>query len=304
MVFDWLLRTWLQNAAQDKIREKVVQAAREQMAPEATENDWAQRPCDVGLVFALGIESGGLEDLLEGSITVKGHQFVIRQGGLKRRHVALAVSGVGPAAAARAAEALLTGHRPQWLISAGFSGACSRAWSAMRSSSARAWATPRAAVSTSICKAVLWPGGKCPARGSSKLISVDRILRRPEEKRALGQEHGALAVDMESSRWRKSVAARRPVFWRCGWSATRSMKSCRPTSSGWCGKRARPAAGAPPWRRRWTGPGRSRKCSSSGRTALVASDRLAKFLASLVVQLAPLGKAEGEKERKGEGETC
>ena len=37
--------------------------------------------------------------------------------------VAVAVGGMGRAAARRAADVLIAGHRPRWLISAGFAGA-------------------------------------------------------------------------------------------------------------------------------------------------------------------------------------
>jgi adenosylhomocysteine nucleosidase len=304
MVFDWLLRTWLQNAAQDKIREKVVQAAREQMAPEAAENDWAQRPCDVGLVFALGIESGGLEDLLEGSVTVKGHQFLIRQGGLKRRHVALAVSGVGSAAAARATEALLTGHRPQWLISAGFSGALQPGLERneiLIGESVGDTTGRRIGVDLQ-SGPVAWKD--MPGARLGKLISVDRILRRPEEKRALGQEHGALAVDMESCAVAEVCAHTAARFLAVRVVSDTVDEVLPPDIE----RMVRQKSSAGRWGAALAAamdrPGALNEMLKLREHALVASDRLAKFLASLVVQLVPLGKAEGEKGRKGEGETC
>jgi len=42
------------------------------------------------------------------------------------------------------------------------------------------------------------PASVSPSLHVGRLLSVDRILREPEEKRALAQQHGAIACDMES----------------------------------------------------------------------------------------------------------
>ena len=130
MVLRWVVRNWLGNLARQKVRQTVVEAAREKLAeaaeaPETEEPDSEERPCDVGVVFALGIEAGGLEDLLEGAIHIRAYGFAVRQGGLRGRHVVVVQSGAGAAAAAHATEALLSGHHPQWVISAGFAGGLS-----------------------------------------------------------------------------------------------------------------------------------------------------------------------------------
>ena len=80
------------------------------------------KPCHFGIVFALGIESGCFEDLLSGSIRIRGSGFFINEGGLKGRRVAIIRSGPGLQNAAHAAQVLIDGHRPQIVISAGFAG--------------------------------------------------------------------------------------------------------------------------------------------------------------------------------------
>ena len=80
------------------------------------------KPCHFGIVFALGIESGSLEDLLSGAIRIRGSGFFIKEGGLKGRRVAIIRSGPGLENAAQAAEVLIDGHRPQIVVSAGFAG--------------------------------------------------------------------------------------------------------------------------------------------------------------------------------------
>ena len=79
-------------------------------------------PCHFGVVFALGIEAGGTEDLLHGAVTLRGQGFVVRQGELRDRRIVLVQSGPGRTRAASAAQALLDGHHPEVVISAGFAG--------------------------------------------------------------------------------------------------------------------------------------------------------------------------------------
>jgi adenosylhomocysteine nucleosidase len=85
------------------------------------------KPCHFGIIFALGIESGSFEDLLSGSVRIRGSGFYIMEGGLKRRRVVVIRSGAGRKNAARAAEVLIDGHRPQFVVSAGFAGGLSPA---------------------------------------------------------------------------------------------------------------------------------------------------------------------------------
>jgi len=93
-MFRSLLQTWLQNAAKAKVHDAVTQAARGQLTSSApcppTEEP---KPCHLGFVFALGIESGCLEDLLQGALTVRGNGFTVREGGLGGRRIAIILAG-------------------------------------------------------------------------------------------------------------------------------------------------------------------------------------------------------------------
>ena len=96
----------------------------------------------VGIVVAPSFESGHFEDRLAGVISIRGHGFTIRTGGLAGAGVGVAISGHGQSSAACAAEALIAGHRPRWLISAGdLPAACSRTSNvAISSWQMRSWA--------------------------------------------------------------------------------------------------------------------------------------------------------------------
>ena len=180
------------------------------------------KPCHFGIVFALGIESGGFEDLLAGAIRIRGSGFFIKEGGLKGRRVAIIRSGAGVINAARAAEVLIDGHHPKIVISAGFAGGL---------------APSLKRHDILIVDTVIDPSGRqiiigqsptlpdilnntktldisnqgrtlqCPLDYSKlawpglhfgKLLSVDHVVREPAEKQALHQQYQTLAVDMET----------------------------------------------------------------------------------------------------------
>ena len=85
--------------------------------------DSSSSACRYGVVFALSIESGCLEDLLQRATTTRGHGFRVRCGELAGGPLAIVQSGPGRDRAARATHALIDGHRPGVVISAGFAGA-------------------------------------------------------------------------------------------------------------------------------------------------------------------------------------
>ncbi len=178
---------------------KVPQTAGEPQSTAASDNASRAKllPCHVGVVFALDLESGYFEDRLAGKIAVHGDGFTVRTGGLKGRGVAVMVTGHGQAAARRGAEALIAGHRPRWVISAGFAGGL--APQVTRGDIVMANAVigengQRLAIDLHLSSD--HPPTKDLHAGA--LITVDRIVRTAAEKRSLGKKHGALAVDMES----------------------------------------------------------------------------------------------------------
>ena len=86
-------------------------------------------PADVGIVAAMPMEVG---DLINGLKKVWKYQSVavpVIEGEYAGKIIAVAVAGMGQAAARRAADVLIAGHRPRWLISAGFAGALNPAYS-------------------------------------------------------------------------------------------------------------------------------------------------------------------------------
>jgi adenosylhomocysteine nucleosidase len=154
--------------------------------------------CHVGIVVALPMESGYFEDRLAGLISIKGHGFTIRTGGLNDRGVAVAISGLGQDRARGAAEALIAGHRPKWLISAGFAGGLQPHLG--RSDIVLANSVVGEQGQRLSIELGLPTSDERASRGIhvGRMLTVDRIIRKVEEKRSLGKSHGAIAVDMES----------------------------------------------------------------------------------------------------------
>src|ERR1700722_17153404 len=78
---------------------------------------------DVGIVAALGLEVGFLIDQLSAVRKYSGPRHSVIEGECAGKLVAVVVTGMGRERARRGAELLLDGHRPRWLLSAGFAGA-------------------------------------------------------------------------------------------------------------------------------------------------------------------------------------
>jgi adenosylhomocysteine nucleosidase len=199
-----LVRNWLLGAARQRMREATTQAAgaAAEQAQAAQPKDPPGPPprpvCHVGLVFALSIETGGLVDRLAGAIMTEGSGFVAREGGLHGRRLVLIESGAGRPAAARATEALIQGHRPQWVVSAGFAGALDdrlHQGDIVMADQIVDMADRLLDIDFKLDRESL---AATRHLHIGRLLTADRVIRDPQEKRALGQRHAALAVDMES----------------------------------------------------------------------------------------------------------
>ena len=290
MVFRHLLRNWLRSAAQREIRERVMAAAQGQLQTAAEKVEGRQsgrpaEPCQLGVVFALGIEAGGLEDLLEGMVTTQGHGLLVREGRLKDRPLVLIISGHGRQRAARATEALIAGHRPEWVLSAGFAGGLSP--QLKRYDILVADHLVDTAGNQLTIDLQLGPAVPAAARGVhvGRLLTADHVVRLPDEKRALLRQYEALAVDMESFAVAE-VCRRRQVRFL----AVRVINDTaddelppdveRLLAQQTLAAQLGAAAGAI-WRR----PSSFKDIYKLKEDALLASDRLASFLGGIVGQL-------------------
>jgi adenosylhomocysteine nucleosidase len=197
-MFQSLVRQWLMRQAQERLKETVKPSTGQTASPSAEKPSAEPAACDVGIVFALSIEAGGLTDRLKGLVSTHGAGFVAREGALAGKRVVIVETGLGSTAATRGTQALIEGHHPRWIISAGFAGGLVESLRArdifianqLRSADGQELQLDfRRNESTEASSSSVHVG---------KLLTVDRIIGRPDEKRQLAQTHGAHAVDMET----------------------------------------------------------------------------------------------------------
>jgi adenosylhomocysteine nucleosidase len=272
------------------MRAAAMQAATEAagQAQAASAEHPPERPrdvCHVGVVFALGIEAGGLADLLQGVVRIDSAAFSAREGGLKGRRIVVVESGIGAEAAARATDALIQGHQPRWIISAGFAGGLH---------------DQLAQCDILLADEVVDAAGRAlaidlpfdrdtiaaqPRLHVGRLLTSDRVIAEAAEKAALGHRHNALAVDMESlavaevcRQEQTRFLSVRIISDAVGHTLPKDIDYLvkRKTTAGRLGA----AAGAILRR-----PGSIKDMWQLKEDALSASDRLAKFLVGIIEQL-------------------
>jgi len=288
MPFRHIFSQWFRAKTQETVRRTVQQAAADHLARERENLESAAGGdpiCEVGFVFALEIEAGGLVDLLKRSVTVRGKALTVRRGMLDGRRVVVATTGAGQARARRATEALIEAHHPRWIVSAGFAGGLRPELhrhdlvmaDALVGSDGR-----RMALDLRVDRATLPEGVHVGA-----LVTVEQVVRRPEEKRRLGEQTGALAVDTETLAV-AAVCQERHVSMLAVRVLTDAVDETLPadvqhlTDQTTLASQLGAALGTV-WRR----PKSVKDLWGLKETALVGSDRLAKFLVDLIKTLGP-----------------
>lgn len=298
MLLRQLVTHWLKTQAAQKAREAVMETARQHVSGEADPDQPMDRPpapCDIGVVFALSIEAGGLLDKLEGVVSTKGFGFTAYEGGLNGRTVVLIESGPGRANAAQATTALIEGHKPAWVISAGFAGGL----------------IPECERNDIIVadQVVLLEGGQLsiemgmprqPHLHVGRLLTVDEIVEEPEEKQRLAHNHAAIAIDMETYAVADVCAAKKTKFLSLRVISDGIDDRLPPeienlmhqkTFGGKLG-----AVAGSIFRR----PGSVKDMWQLKERAIVASDTLAKFISGIVAQL-PRREVSAETDRSKGG---
>ena len=218
MLLRWLVNQYLHDGAQGKVREVVHDFVRSAVTPTAdrpttnastpeprTPNPEPFLPTDVALVFALGIEAGGLVDLVKGVSTAKQPHGVEHAGKIAGREAVIVESGVGGKAAARATAEAIKFYQPRWVISAGFAGALDEQLHRGHILMADEVTNPsgeRLVVGTKL-------NAQSTGKGlhTGRLLTVDHLITRTAERRQLAAEHSAVACDMETFAVAQACAA-------------------------------------------------------------------------------------------------
>jgi adenosylhomocysteine nucleosidase len=153
-------------------------------------------PADVGIVAALPIEVGNLIDGLKKVWKYHALNVPVIEGEHRGRIVAVAVGGAGRAAARRAADLLISGHHPRWIVSAGFAGGINPALARNQLVLAHEvldfeGSREPIAVPPEVAEHV--------SHKSGRLLTLDQPVLRSAQKAELAKDHQADLVDMETS---------------------------------------------------------------------------------------------------------
>jgi len=278
---NWL-RGWLHGMAREKVRQGVTEAAQKHLDPGEAQQ---AGPCDVGVVFALGIEAGGLEDLLAERVAIQGYGFRASQGRLGEKKVAVVQSGPGAEAAARATEALLDGHRPDWVVSAGLAGGLSpevKRHDVVMADHLVGPAGRRLALELRVDPDSL---ASLPGVHVGTLLSVDEVVRLPEEKHALHEKHGAMAVDLETFAAAEVCRRRHVRFLAVRVISDPVDETLPPDVQRLLDQPTTPARLGAALGSVWRRPSSVKDLWRLKENALVGSERLGKFLAAMIGQL-------------------
>lgn len=222
MLLRWIVNNYLREAAEGKVREVVGNVLQRDLAPKLPpdsrpptpdslpseprvpspepppETSHDPLPCDFVFLFALGIESGGLIDLLQDPETSRHKHGTEHAGKLAGKEVVVVESGVGAKAAARATAEAIKFYQPRWVVSAGFAGGLDdrlRRGHMLMADEVANLSGERLPVGMK-----LDPQWLAATKGVhvGRLLTVGDIIRQPAERRRLAAEHGAIACDMET----------------------------------------------------------------------------------------------------------
>jgi adenosylhomocysteine nucleosidase len=149
----------------------------------------------VGIVHATGMEAAPFLKRCDRVRKYVGGDLVFRGGIFGHIRVAFAQSGMGPKTARLATQALIDGHSPGWIISAGFSGALQpdiKIGDIVVGNSITDETGTELKIDLKMAPD--------PAKGLhvGRILTVDRMIRTVADKKELGNRHQAIAVDMES----------------------------------------------------------------------------------------------------------
>jgi adenosylhomocysteine nucleosidase len=157
----------------------------------------APTPADIGVVAALAIEVGPLLARLKDVRKYSGPRFSVVEGECSGKLVAVVLTGTGRARAQRGAEILLDGHRPRWIISAGFAGGLDP--SLRRNDVFLPGEVVNLEGRSFAIDLAIPPGAESQGLRTGRLLTVDEIVRTAAEKAELRGKFQADVVDMETS---------------------------------------------------------------------------------------------------------
>ncbi|HEY1785890.1 MAG TPA: hypothetical protein VGG30_10090 [Pirellulales bacterium] len=205
------VRNWVMGKLQERLGEQARQAGTAPRPSPGEKPSARQTPaqpvvCHVGVIVGQRAEAAGLIERMTGVVETLGDGFAVHEGSLAGRRVVVVVAGPGAAAAGRGTLALWAGHRPQWVVAAGFATAlvpelrigdivmADRLISEAETSGSTAGG--ELAVDFQIDPAAL---ATLRHLRVGRLLAVDRLPTDGRQKQLLAERHRALAADRQST---------------------------------------------------------------------------------------------------------
>lgn len=162
-------------------------------------------PADVGVVAAAAMEVAPLIGRLTRVRTYKGGRHKVVEGRLGDKLIAVVVAGMGRESGRRGAEILIQGHRPTWMLSAGWGGALDP--SLKRDEAVFATEVVDQEGNRFDLGLSMAPDAAGKFR-PGRLLTVDAMVRTVAERASLRYKYLADVVDMETSAVAAVCAAR------------------------------------------------------------------------------------------------
>jgi adenosylhomocysteine nucleosidase len=156
----------------------------------------APAPADIGVVAAMPMEVSDLTKSLKKVWKYQAVSVPVIEGEHAGKIVAVAIGGMGRASAKRAADVLIAGHKPKWIISAGFAGGLNPALGR------NDLVVPHEIVDregAAFAVDTIPELDSIVAHARGRLLTVDKVVLRASEKEALYRSLGVDLVDMETS---------------------------------------------------------------------------------------------------------
>lgn len=273
-------RQWAQQTAAEAFQSRVQELAQQAHEQAAS----LPQPVDLGVVFALTSESGGLEDQLADKVWIDGQAGRVCIGHAGERTLALIVTGPGEKSARVGTEALILGHQPRWIVAAGFAGALTDQIQPLDLvvPNRLLHSTGR---SLEVGITLEPPSSESPGFHVGPLLSVSELVRSPQQRRELATKYQALAVDLESFTVAEVCRENATPMWVVK-VITDGLDQPLPPEIGylmqprkWTEKLGAVTAAI------WNRPGSIKDMWRLNEVALRASDRLAEFFLSMVRSL-------------------
>lgn len=246
----------------------------------------APEPVDIGIVAALPIEVGTLKDAMSAKAEYRdaaGRKLTILEGDLAGKRVALVVTGPGVKNAEAGLRRLIAGHRPRWIISAGFAGGLEPSLERGDVVVIREVVDGDSGARLSIDCSIGDETNPKPGRRlmAGTLVTVSGIVRTTAEKASLREKTGADLVDMETYAVARACADRGERFLGVRVVSDRASDTLPPEVLGLMGPTGGYRVGAT-FAALWNRPSSAKDMWKLYENARGAADRLAEVVAYLV----------------------